>query len=162
MQFESRCPTNFSFWPELDKLKLVGHQTAPPPGWRRAIARSCRASIQLLASAGEAAVPRLRTRPVSATDCHNSKRKRDHLLWSQLRLSPFSRSRCRRFASLLLHLAPSRREVIYLPTRRVRCIRACAKLLSESPSRPRVPCRLLVATDAATRCNETTGPVASE
>jgi hypothetical protein len=28
MQFEDKCPTNFSLSPKLDKLKLVGHQTA--------------------------------------------------------------------------------------------------------------------------------------
>src|ERR1041384_1696272 len=28
-QFEGKCPTNFSLSPELDKLKLVGHQTDP-------------------------------------------------------------------------------------------------------------------------------------
>jgi len=28
MQFEFICPTNFSLSPDLDKLKLVGHQTA--------------------------------------------------------------------------------------------------------------------------------------
>ena len=32
MRVWNKCPTNFSLSPGFDKLKLIGHQTASPPG----------------------------------------------------------------------------------------------------------------------------------
>jgi len=48
MQFEFRCPTNFSLSRELDKLKLVEHQTASLPRKRKAVsaASSARSARQ--------------------------------------------------------------------------------------------------------------------